>query len=118
MPEKPIKLPIILILAAVGVAALLFLYFCNPADIPAFPRCPFYSLTGYKCPGCGTLRGMHALLHLKVREAWGLNPFMVALLPVLLSFVLKPRLTNNVWVGWGVLVSTVLWWILRNVAGI
>lgn len=28
-----------------------------------FPSCPLRVWTGWLCPGCGTLRAMHALLH-------------------------------------------------------
>ncbi|MBO4243591.1 MAG: DUF2752 domain-containing protein [Bacteroidales bacterium] len=28
-----------------------------------FPKCGFYVLTGYKCPGCGTQRALHHFLH-------------------------------------------------------
>ena len=68
------------LLAAMGVVAcvagLVFLYFNNPQDLSGFPRCPFYALTGYKCPGCGTLRAIHAALHLRFSDALKLNPIL------------------------------------------
>ena len=33
----------------------------NPSLSKYFPKCPFYSLTGLKCPGCGTQRALHEI---------------------------------------------------------
>ena len=35
----------------------------DPSVAGSYPRCPFQALTGLDCPGCGSLRGTHALLH-------------------------------------------------------
>jgi hypothetical protein len=64
--------------AAACGAGLLLLYFCDPAATAWFPSCPFRALTGYECPGCGTLRAMHQLLHGHVLAAWHLNAGAVA----------------------------------------
>ena len=69
--------------AALAVAVLLFAF--EPASTWWFPSCPLYTLTGWLCPFCGSLRAMHALLHGAPRVAFGLNPltttgFSVALL--------------------------------------
>ncbi len=42
-------------------------------------RCPFYSLTGLYCPGCGSGRAVRALLRGRVFEAFGLNPLLFLL---------------------------------------
>ncbi|WP_273651262.1 DUF2752 domain-containing protein [Cellulomonas fimi] len=44
--------------------------------------CPLHVLTGLWCPGCGGLRAVHDLAHLDVAGAWGMNPLVVALVPV------------------------------------
>lgn len=96
-------------------AVLLLLHLRNPQDVSWFPRCPFFTLTGYKCPGCGTMRAIHALLHLRVFDAVRLNPFMVSSIPIMLAMVLSRRFRYNVLIGKIVLVSTMVWWVLRNV---
>ena len=48
-----------------------------------FPRCPFLALTGLECPGCGSQRAVHALLHGNISTAFGFNPLMIILLPYL-----------------------------------
>ena len=66
-------------LAAILGACLLFLF--NPETTSYYPRCPFYVLTGLQCPGCGTLRGLHALMHLHLADAWRFNPAMIVSVP-------------------------------------
>ena len=54
-----------------------------PATSTLFPPCPFHYLTGWYCPGCGSLRAIHQLLHGNVRAAWAMNPLSVVLFPFL-----------------------------------
>ena len=105
-------MPAIIVL---GVASLTFLYFYNPENLGWFPRCPFLLLTGYKCPGCGTLRGIHCLVHLKFGEAFGYNPLMVVSLPFLLALLVFPKLSRNLLVSRVVLIVVLCYWVLRNV---
>ena len=100
------------LLAAILCACLLFLF--NPETTSCYPRCPFYALTGLQCPGCGTLRGLHALMHLQLADAWHFNPAMIVSIPVIVSFLLFPRACKNVIVGKMILVATLVWWIVRN----
>ena len=101
----------ILLVCIVGLTSL---YIWNPAEILYFPRCPFLSLTGFKCPGCGTLRGLHALLHFHVMEALRLNPFMVVSIPVVFVLLIWPRFRFSVVFVRMILVATLLLWVVRN----
>jgi hypothetical protein len=56
-----------------GIAAGIVLYFFDPATTAWFPVCPFRALTGWNCPGCGSLRALHALLHLDIGSALRAN---------------------------------------------
>ena len=105
----------LLLMVGIGVAVLLFLYFWNPSEIWAFPKCPFFALTGLKCPGCGTLRAIHAITHLRLLEAFRLNPLLVASIPVLALMYVSPRIRSNVLLGRILLVLVIVWWIARNV---
>lgn len=58
------------------------LYSFNPAQHSFYPRCAFYQLTGWQCPGCGGLRAMHQLLHGHLRTALQLNALAVIALPL------------------------------------
>jgi hypothetical protein len=57
---------------------------CNPVGSRWFPPCPFKYLTGWYCPGCGSTRALHHLLHGRVAAAFGYNPLMVSCVPFLL----------------------------------
>jgi hypothetical protein len=60
---------------------LLLLRLFDPATSGIFPPCPLHALTGLYCPGCGSLRAIHQLLHGNVGAAWAMNPLTVILLP-------------------------------------
>jgi hypothetical protein len=78
------------ILILVFVCGLLpVLYFGNPQRGGVFPPCPFRFLTGLKCPGCGTLRALHQLLHGNIVGAFQLNPLMVLCMPLAVWFVVS-----------------------------
>ena len=67
-----------LVVAVAGAAAL---YLFAPGGDSYYPRCLLYSTTGWYCPGCGSLRALHALLHGRFAEAVDLNAWMMAVLP-------------------------------------
>jgi len=60
-----------------------FLYWFDPAETPLYPPCLVRLYTGLSCPGCGATRALHALLHLRLDEAWRLNPLWTAGAPAL-----------------------------------
>ncbi len=66
-----------------GGAAIAALDFFDPATSGLFPPCPLRYLTGWYCPGCGSLRALHQLLHGNFLAAWELNPLAIVLLPFL-----------------------------------
>ena len=105
-------------------AVVFVLFFMDPADGSFFPPCPFHHLTGLYCPGCGSLRAVHQLLHGNLAAAFGLNPLMVLSLPFLGYCLISPRvaaLTKRAkggfipafWI-WSILIVIILFWILRN----
>lgn len=69
----------LLVGGAAVVLALLFAF--DPARHAFFPKCVFYWATGLFCPGCGSQRALHALLHGHVGEALGQNALVVLALP-------------------------------------
>ncbi|MFV0289827.1 MAG: DUF2752 domain-containing protein [Mangrovibacterium sp.] len=62
---------------------LIIFFRYNPEDNSFFPRCIFLTLTGFQCPGCGSQRAVHSLLHLQFADAWAFNPLLVLSLPYL-----------------------------------
>ncbi len=117
-------------IAAVGIVAILVavVYFVlDPEQSRLFPRCLFLSLTGYKCPGCGSQRMLHALLHGDVTAAWRQNALLLCSLPLLVVFAIAevkqkslPRLYDVVTSPITVTVIVILfvvWAIVRNIFG-
>lgn len=64
-------------MAVAFVIAIVLLYVYDPTTISFSYQCPFKKLTGLDCPGCGGQRAVHALLHLRFKEAFLFNPFLV-----------------------------------------
>ena len=63
----------------VGILVLLLVslyYFFNPTVSNFFPKCPFYIMTGLFCPGCGSQRAIHDMMHLNIFEAINHNSLM------------------------------------------
>ena len=71
----------VLCTAAVLLCAGLFYAFFSMRTGLAVP-CPFHTLTGLKCPGCGVSRMCLALLHADAAEAFRQNRAVLLLLPL------------------------------------
>lgn len=79
-------------LALAGVAVIVVLYFNNPSTAGFFPKCPLKTATGLDCPGCGSQRALHQLLHLNVEQAFNYNPLLVLSIPYLAFAVWVERI--------------------------
>jgi hypothetical protein len=108
--------------------ALLYLWRFNPATAGTsyYPSCPFHTLTGLNCPGCGTLRGLHQLMHGHLLTALNYNVLTVLMLPyfgyALFSYAfvaVRGRGLRQPFIK-PVYIKAFIWimmgfWILRNV---
>ena len=112
-----------------GVAAAVIYGLLDPGRHNLFPKCPFLMLTGgLRCPGCGSQRAVHALLHLEFKEAFLYNPMVVISIPFLLLLALaaitkdsNPKLydrVNSSLLTKIMLVIILGWWVFRNIAGL
>ncbi|MDR2065629.1 MAG: DUF2752 domain-containing protein [Prevotellaceae bacterium] len=91
MTNKTFKLCIILPVAVI----LVILYaIYNPSESQYFPKCPFFALTGCKCPGCGSQRAIHYLLNFNIFNAIKENVLLVVAIPYLL-FSISVDTTNK-----------------------
>ncbi len=102
-----------------------YLFIFEPGKTGFFPVCPFRAITGFTCPGCGSTRGLHRLLHGDVVAAFELNPLMVLSLPFLLYALLRytnaavrgqplERTRLNAKYIWMLLVVILSFWVFRN----
>jgi hypothetical protein len=113
-------------LTGVIIVAAIILYFYNPAGSQLYPPSPFRALTGLYCPGCGTLRALHQLLHGHLLTAFGLNPLMLLAMPYLIysyvSYSAPVILGQKIpqlfikpdWI-WLVLKVIIAYWVVRNI---
>ncbi|MBQ8773774.1 MAG: DUF2752 domain-containing protein [Muribaculaceae bacterium] len=114
----------ILLLAIAGAVVTCIYFYFDPSD-NYFPRCPFLMLTGYQCPGCGTQRAIHALLHGDIANAWHFNAAFMCSLPIIALLAVAeltrkrwPRyhmMVNSKYAVWTIFIAIVGWWFGRNI---
>lgn len=125
--SKGIKIVFGAAIVLILLAALYLFYYLNPETHSIFPKCPFLVLTSYECPGCGTQRAIHQLLHLNIGAALEYNAFMILAIPFIFLGVYmeyfggKQRNTKLYKTFFGrysaivILIIIFLYWILRNI---
>jgi Protein of unknown function (DUF2752) len=110
--------------AVVTAIVLVVLYIVDPTRHTITPPCPYLTLTGLACPGCGLTRAAHFLLHGDVARAFAYNPWAFVMAPALLVFGSLPAVADTArtlrlrtGISWMMLVVTLAFWIWRNTAG-
>lgn len=112
-----------LILLPLFLGLCILYYVADPSVQRFFPSCPLYRYTGWPCPGCGSQRAIHALLHGDFIKALSYNALLMLFIPLLAVLiwadifkrknpqfymrVYSPRMT------WSILIIALLWWIYR-----
>lgn len=106
------------------VLSLFFMF--DPSSFSIFPKCPFHSITGFHCPGCGSQRAIHSFMHGNLAKGFQHN-FLILLLLIVVVYdaivitvnkgfkkhyfnILHHPVTTK-----SILVLIILFWILRNV---
>ncbi len=117
-------LNIVLLIFFIGLAVLFFIL--DPAKHNVFPRCLFNSITGYYCPGCGSQRAIHSLLHFDFVGVASYNFLFIPAFLLMLYHYLHPVLNrffnwklpnifyfkSTPWIIFGFVIA---FWILRNI---
>ncbi|CAI3447398.1 hypothetical protein CIRMBP1296_01472 [Enterococcus cecorum] len=108
----------LLIILGVGFGYYLWLNFTH-LGIP----CPFRTITGWLCPGCGITHMLIALIQLDFHTAYLENPFLLLTSPFLIGEIIYQRylqLTKQVnpqWnqvLLWLYVIALIIFGILRN----
>ncbi|MCM1369253.1 MAG: DUF2752 domain-containing protein [Candidatus Amulumruptor caecigallinarius] len=112
------------VLAVSAVAAIIVLYYIFDPSGEYAPKCMFRTLTGLDCPGCGSQRMLHALLHGDFKAAWRLNPFIMLMgiyaVPAIYAACTRrraPRLYNAMNSLWAIAIigiAMLAWFLIRN----
>jgi hypothetical protein len=123
---KAVKQTIFIFRCAAVVAISLLYFFIDARETQLFPKCPFHSLTGLFCPGCGSQRAISALLHFDIVSAIRFNILLVASLPMIgysvyaslmntfTTVKVQQRLFHSVTFIWSLAVVVLLFSVLRN----
>lgn len=122
--ERAARLRTPLQVGALAVASGSVVALVDPNEAGHYPTCPFLALTGRFCPGCGSLRAVHALAQGDLTTAVGDNVLTVlAVLPLLVIWGLWVRRS---WTGarrttvgsapllWALLAVACVFGVLRN----
>ena len=106
-----------IVLAGIAGAAAV-LYAVAPDRNRWLPPCAVRAVAGVYCPGCGSLRAIHRLLHGDLAGAVRMNVLMVASLPLigwlLLSDVRGRTPPARSWAIWTYFAVVLLYGVLRN----
>lgn len=112
-----------LLVVLIGLAVLFFVL--DPTKHNIFPRCLFNSITGYYCPGCGSQRAIHSLLHFDIAGVVSYNFLFIPAFLLIIYHYLHPFLNrffgwklpnifyfkSTPWIIFGFVIA---FWILRN----
>lgn len=125
--DRAARLRLPALVAAGGVAGLAYIASVDPYTPGGYPLCPISALTGFACPGCGTLRCLHSLLNGDIAAAFARNPivpilFVVGVLAfarwVVLRWRGEPfRWNPPNWVPISLGIGVLVFGVLRNVPG-
>lgn len=121
------KLKYILGIMLIVIALIAIYYNFNPEMYHFFPECPFHKYFHLDCPGCGSQRAVHALLHGDVITALDYNVLLVLSIPLLMvhfslkaySYFTHKNIGLKFWYNPNtpkiIFVIVVLFWITRNI---
>jgi hypothetical protein len=119
---QPTKAALVLVVALAGGV---YLYLYDPSVAGRYPSCPVRWVTGLQCPGCGTLRALHGLMHGDLGRALELNPLAVLMAPLLAWYLAAagyrlagdrrlPGLAVSLWFSRAILAIVVGFTVVRN----
>ncbi|MGB8131597.1 MAG: DUF2752 domain-containing protein [Candidatus Angelobacter sp.] len=116
-------------IAGIAIATVLgglgIVYRFPPTEYSFYPRCPIYLTTHWLCPGCGSTRALHSLLHFDIQSALHYNALFTLLFPLAclwLGFIAYrtlrydqfPNLAFPRSVAVGLAVTVVVFTVARN----
>lgn len=99
----------------VAAVVVFVLYAFNPATTRIFPPCLFHWITGLHCPGCGSLRAVHCLLHGDLATAFAFNPLMVVAMPFAIWMLFNPAWVYRTWLPWTAFSMLLAYGVARNI---
>ena len=112
----------IFLLAVIGAGLASLFFGASPESLALWP-CPFHSITGIECPGCGMTRACIALGRGDIGNALHYHPLSIGLVLFAGGFALAPCRMRRYWrflsqstrsaVTWSLLVLVLGLWAYR-----
>lgn len=110
-----------IILWGIGLSCFFLIYhYFDPTHSVIAPKCPFWLLTGWQCPGCGSQRAIHCFLNGRLLEGIRYNYLLLPSLIYVIVLTISPsgsKLRNAMTSSAAcitILVVFLMWWLLRN----
>lgn len=114
----------VLILSVICLIIIYYLF--DPGELIIFPKCIFYSVTGWYCPGCGSQRAIHHLLHLNIKGVVDDNMLIIPGFLIIgyhyshqaLNRRYKLQLPNILYykkTPWLIFIILIAYWVIRNI---
>ena len=106
--------------AAVFAALFTLTATVSPEQPGHYPACPFRAITGYACPGCGSLRALHDLAHGHFTTALTHNAVLVMMLPFAAAAWLRAvtgrtgAVASPRWLCYAAMAILAMWTVIRN----
>lgn len=120
--SSPLVAP--LAVGALAVASLAYVAAVDPHEPGHYPTCPSLLLTGWYCPGCGSLRALNSVTRFDLGGVWDMNPALLVAGPWLVwrwvRWLLEasgrrvPLKPAPGWALYGLAGVVGLYWIARN----
>ncbi len=123
--EQRVALWTLLSVTLLILGGWILLWTLPPQEHDIYPPCPWFALTDSYCPGCGSLRGLSAVVNGDVLGLVRNNALAAVSSPFLfyayLALVLRgafayqlPRWTSSKWGAYIIIVAVVVFGIARN----
>ncbi|HEX8278066.1 MAG TPA: DUF2752 domain-containing protein [Segetibacter sp.] len=128
MTKEKKQLDRLFITSAAGIIAAMLYFYFDARYYSFFPRCTFFKITGFLCPGCGSQRAVSSLLQGDLVQALHFNVLAVASFPfILFSYTvsvlnalrIEPLIQNIFYSPLFVkivLAVVILFFVIRNIA--
>ncbi len=126
--NKRRKIIIVSAISLVLVAGAFLFYFFDPEEEVLAPKCPSLLITGYECPGCGSQRAIHDLLHFRIGNAFAHNLLVPIVIPYIIlgiyfqyfggkeRYPKAERILFGRWAALIVLTIIICYCIIRNIS--
>lgn len=117
-----------LALGVLGLLGAVVVHVVDPNVPGRYPVCPWLTVTGTYCPGCGTTRALHALTYFDIVGAAQMNLLLLAVLPFLAFAYVRwvyrsfrpppttpapPAPLHPFWT-WALPGAILVFWVVRN----